>query len=253
MFFEKELISFKFISVFELKQENVDMWNAGRRFHALSFRFHADTYLRTETAEYHMTDNSMAYVPAHLGYGRSASIDELIAVHFETENAETTGIEIFVPKNPDALANLFREILDCWKRKEVGYKYECSALLCKILRECHVRSLKSEPQKSKIQKSVDFILKNYTDPHLSIQKIAEQSFISEVYFRKLFKEEYGISPQKYIINLRIQHALGLLWSGYYSLKEIAYMSGYNDYKYFSVEFKKAMGSSPSQYVNPPTF
>ena len=72
--------------------------------------------------------------------------------------------------------------------------------------------------------------------------------MSEVYFRKLFKEEYGVSPQKYIIDLRIQNAVGLISTGYYSLKEVAYMSGYSDYKYFSVEFKKKMGISPSEYI-----
>ena len=248
MFFEKELISFKFVNVFELDQKNVDMWNAGRKYSALSFRFHADAYLKTETAEYRMTNNSIAYVPAHVEYGRSASVDELIAVHFETENTDDREIEIFTPKNPDVIANLFREILECWQRKAVGYKYECSALLCKILRECYVINQKNELKKSKIQNSVDYIRASYTDPHLSMQKIAEKSFISEVYFRKLFKEEFGISPQKYIIRLRIQHALGLISSGYYSLKEIAYMSGYSDYKYFSVEFKKTVGVSPSQYT-----
>ena len=72
--------------------------------------------------------------------------------------------------------------------------------------------------------------------------------MSEVYFRKLFKEEFGISPQKYIIDLRLQNAAGLISTGYYSLKEVAYMSGYTDYKYFSVEFKKNMGVSPSEYL-----
>jgi AraC-like DNA-binding protein len=88
-------------------------------------------------------------------------------------------------------------------------------------------------------------LKNYKKSDLSIKEIADKSFMSEVYFRKLFKEKYEISPQKYIIDLRIQNAVGLISTGYYSLKEIAYMSGYTDYKYSSVEFKKAMGISPS--------
>ena len=77
--------------------------------------------------------------------------------------------------------------------------------------------------------------------------------MSEGYFRKLFKEEFGISPQKYIIELRIQNAVALISKGYYSLKEIAYMSGYNDYKYFSVEFKKSMGVSPSEYIYDHTY
>ena len=99
-----------------------------------------------------------------------------------------------------------------------------------------------------IHNSVDYLLKHYKKSNLSIKELADQSFMSEVYFRKLFKEEYGISPQKYIINLRMQNAVGLISTGYYSLKEIAHMSGYNDYKYFSVEFKKSMGVSPSKYV-----
>ena len=91
-------------------------------------------------------------------------------------------------------------------------------------------------------------MKNYKNPNLTLSEIAEKSFISEVYFRKLFKKEFGISPQKHIINLRIQYAVGLISSGYYSLKEIAQLSGYNDYKYFSVEFKKIKGVSPSEYL-----
>ena len=82
---------------------------------------------------------------------------------------------------------------------------------------------------------------------LTIADVAKRSFMSEVYFRKLFREEYGTSPQKYIVNLRIQNAAGLISTGYYSLKEVALMSGYNDYKYFSVEFKRIMGASPSEY------
>ena len=89
---------------------------------------------------------------------------------------------------------------------------------------------------------------NYKNSNLSIAEIADRSFMSEVYFRKLFKEEYGVSPQKYIIDLRIQNAVGLIATGYYSLKEIAYMSGYNNYKYFSSEFKKVKGVSPSEYI-----
>ena len=71
--------------------------------------------------------------------------------------------------------------------------------------------------------------------------------MSEVYFRKLFKSELGISPKKYIIKLRIQKAVSLINTGYYSLKEVAEMCGYTDYKYFSVEFKGAVGCSPSEY------
>lgn len=247
MFFENDSLSFHILDVLALNQKNITTYNSGRNFSALSFRFHADAFLSTEHGEYHLTDNYISYVPARLNYSRTAEVDELIVIHFDAINYHTDEIEFFLPENPSAFYGLFREILECWTRKEPGYKYKCSAILYNIFAECYTQNFKTAPQASKIERSVDYLLKNYKNKSLSIQEIAQQSFMSEVYFRRLFKKEYGISPQKYIVKQRIQHAIGLISTGYYSLKEIADMSGYNDYKYFSVEFKKIVGVSPSEY------
>ena len=248
MFFEKDLLSFNIIDVLELKQQDVNMFNHGRNFNALSFRFRSDAVLLTKTKKHTMKDNCVSYFPARLDYTRVATVDDMIVIHFDTINYNTKSIEYFIPDDPAVLSKLFREIFDVWNKKELGYKFKCSAILCEIFAECYTQNYVSKPQNLKIHNSVEYLLKNYKKSDLSIKEIADKSFMSEVYFRKLFKEEYGISPQKYIINLRIQNAVGLISTGYYSLKEIAYMSGYNDYKYFSVEFKKNMGISPSEYI-----
>lgn len=247
MFFEKEMLSFNLLDVFEINQTNVNIFNSGRNFNALSFRFRSDAVLKTETNEYVMKDNSVAYFPARVDYSRTATVDELIVVHFDTTNYVARNIEFFDPKEPDSLSRLFCEILNVWNKKEVGYKYRCSALLYEIFAECYEQNFVPKAQDSKIWQSVDYILAHYRDSELSIGDIAARSFMSEVYFRRLFKAEFGISPQKYIINLRMQNAVGLISTGYYSLQEVAYMSGYKDYKYFSVEFKRLMGVSPSGY------
>ena len=87
----------------------------------------------------------------------------------------------------------------------------------------------------------------FTDPDLSITVIAARLGYDAKYLSSLFKRKRGISYTAYLRDLRLRHAAGLIMSGYYSLREVAYMSGYNDYKYFSTEFKKAMGVSPSEY------
>ena len=248
MFFEKDMLSFHILDVIKLEQQSINMFNSGRNFSALSFRFHADTLLKTKTDEYHLTDNVITYVSTRLDYQRISKADEMIAIHFDTINYQSKQIEFFYPKNPELLATLFREIYDQWMKKEIGYQYRCASILYEIFAECYVQNFVSKPQSSKIQNSVDYILANYKNSDLSMREIADQSFMSEVYFRKLFRVEYGTSPQKYIINLRIQNAVGLISTGYYSLKEVAYLSGYSDYKYFSVEFKKKMGISPSEYL-----
>ncbi len=247
MFFEKEILSFCILDVLELKQEHVNKCNIGRNFNALSFRLHSDAVLRTEKSEHLMKDNFVSYVPAGLNYQRIAAKDELIAIHFSTADYYAKTIECFEAKNPSTLTNLFLDILSCWNKKDLGYKYRCSAILYEIFEECYIQNGVSEFKNSKIKASVEYLLKNYKNSSLTIKEIAGQSFISEVYFRKLFKEEYGVSPQKFIMNLRIQNAISLISMGYYSLKEIAYLSGYHDYKYFSTEFKKTTGTSPSKY------
>ena len=248
MFFDNDMISFNLLDVLELKQKNVNMYNSKRNFNALSFRLKADTILKSKSDTFQMKDNYISFVPSRLDYRRVSKIDELIVIHFEVINCNARDIEFFKVKNPEAFQKLFTSILECWNHKEVGYKYKCSAIFNDILALCYLENYKPKPVESKIKKSVDYLLKHYNDCDLSIKVIAEQSFVSEVYFRKLFKAKYGISPQKYIIRLRIQCAKELISTGYYPLKEIALMSGYTDYKYFSTEFKKQVGISPSDYV-----
>ena len=248
MFFEKDLLSFNILDVLELNQRDVNMFNSGRNFNALSFRFRSDAVLTTKTRKYSMKDNCVSYFPARLDYTRVATVDDMIVVHFDTINYNTKNIEYFIPNDHIVLSELFREIFNLWNKKELGYKFKCSAILCEIFAECYTQNYVLKSQSSKIQNSVEYLLKNYKKSDLSVKEIADRSFMSEVYFRKIFKEEYGVSPQKYIIDLRMQNAVGLISAGYYSLKEVAYMSGYNDYKHFSVEFKKKMGVSPSEYL-----
>ncbi len=227
------------------------MFNGGRTIDALSFRLHSDARLISNNTVHTLSDHSVCFVPAGLDYAREATVDTLIVIHFHTSDYATQAIESFMPKNTERFSALFHQILEEWKQKKLGYYYRATALLYEIFSECHAQYKKSTLQDSKIQNSVKYILENYKSSKLTISDIAKQSFMSEVYFRKLFKKEYGISPQKYIINLRIQNAVGLILTGYYSLQDVARMSGYNDYKYFSVEFKKITGASPSNYLYSP--
>ena len=66
MFFEKDLLSFNIIDVLKLKQREVNMFNSGRNFTALSFRFRSDAVLITKTQTYSMKDNCVSYFPARL-------------------------------------------------------------------------------------------------------------------------------------------------------------------------------------------
>lgn len=247
MIFEREPLPIKVLGVVELEQENLRKMNEGRNFDALSFRFSADSVLSTEKSTRRVLDNYVCFVPANTSYFRDAKVDKLIAINMKVDGYFASDIECFLPQNPEKLAALFRKAYTCWEEKELGYTYKCTAIVYEILEECHKQNSHALSSESKIQKSVDYLKANFADSSLSIREIAAESFMSEVYFRKLFKKEYGTSPQKYIVGLRIQKATELIYAGYYTLKEIAYLCGYDDYKYFSTEFKRITGVSPSEY------
>ncbi len=247
MIFERETIAFNILDVIELNQNDTKMYNSERNFDALSFRFKAETLLEAETKSYYLTDNSVCYVPSRVDYTRTSKTDRLIVIHFNSLSYRSKEIEYFYPRDPQKYAELFRKILLCWKAKEISYKHKCSALLYEIFSEFYKENQKSQKVNPLIEKSVSFLKQNYTNPDISVKAAAEKSNISEVYFRKLFKEEFGISPRKYIINSRFKYAEGLISTGYYSLQEVAFMSGFTDYKYFSAQFKIQMGVSPSKY------
>ena len=143
MFFEKEALSFHLLDVLELKQSDVHMFNSGRNFSALSFRYSADALLKAESGEYRVKDNFLAYVPAGLDYSRTATRDEMIVIHMNMTNYHTKKIECFEAKDPAVLLGLFCKILDCWNRKELGYQHKCSALLYEIFAECYIQNFKS--------------------------------------------------------------------------------------------------------------
>ena len=156
MFFEKETLSFNILDVLEIKQNNISMFNSERNFNALSFRFRSDAVLTTKTEKHFMKDNYVSYFPARLDYTRVATVDELIVIHFDTINYHTKNIECFETKRPDILARLFRNILDCWNKKDLGYKYKCSAILCEILAECYAENYIPNVKNSKIQNSIEY-------------------------------------------------------------------------------------------------
>lgn len=246
MFFEQEYIVFELLDVLYLEQTNINMYNSNRNFDALSFRYDAETMLSTEKQQIEVLSNSICYVPSNLSYTRKAENDRLIVIHFKAFNYHSEKIECFYPEAAEKYKELFCEILRLWNKKDVSYRNECASLLSKILSELY-KDNQSTAEKSKIHPSVMYIQKNCLHRDFSLSDAARRSFISDVYFRKLFRKEFNMSPKRYVIECRIEYAKALILSGYFSVGEVASLCGYNDEKHFSSEFKRITGVSPSKY------
>lgn len=76
--------------------------------------------------------------------------------------------------------------------------------------------------------------------------LSDEVMLSVDYIRHEFKKHYGVSPIQYLINKRIEYAKHLLNTSNVSIKQIAYLCGFENEYYFSRIFKKIVGLSPTE-------
>lgn len=93
----------------------------------------------------------------------------------------------------------------------------------------------------------DYLDRNYTRS-ITYKSFTEVFGYNEKYISYIFKEEFGISPSKYILELRLTAAKNLIRQNPdIRLKDVAEAVGYDDQLYFSRVFKNSEGISPKAY------
>ncbi len=90
------------------------------------------------------------------------------------------------------------------------------------------------------------LMNNGISQGITVDEIAHKLNISRAYLRNIFYKRTGVSPQQYLMQLKMQRAEFLLKKPY-SITEVAMASGYNDVLQFSRMFSKYHGISPTGY------
>lgn len=92
---------------------------------------------------------------------------------------------------------------------------------------------------------IRYIDSQITQP-LQISVIASQFYISDSYACRIFKQEYGVTINKYIQDRRLSIAKSLLTQGF-SVTETCEKSGFNDYTNFIKLFARTVGVTPKRF------
>ena len=106
--------------------------------------------------------------------------------------------------------------------------------------------VRQSPLSPHVQRAVEFVKNHYGEP-LSVSGMADALGLSREHLSALFREEYGIPPVRFIREYRLYTAATLLLTTRYPVAEIAAMTGFSDYNYFSNQFSRRYGMSPSRY------
>lgn len=143
------------------------------------------------------------------------------------------------------IKNELLRIIELAKNKNCDCTKEVISVLNEIFLKMHLFTLGTA------RKSTAVEIKNYLNTKIELNfKIADLcKFVnkSESQVIKIFKNAYGITPYKYLLNKKIEYSKNLLTSTNLSIKEISYMLRFSDEYYFSNIFKEKVGLCPSQY------
>ncbi|HOL91530.1 MAG TPA: response regulator transcription factor [Clostridiales bacterium] len=97
-----------------------------------------------------------------------------------------------------------------------------------------------------LRKAVEYLQTHYHEP-ITLNEVAEHTFVSTYYISRMFKKEMGKNFVDYLNELRIEKAKELLKDVRYKTYEVAEKVGIPDAHYFSRLFKKYVGMTPTEY------
>lgn len=101
--------------------------------------------------------------------------------------------------------------------------------------------------------TIAHMVKNYIDAKynssLTLSDISHKFGYAEDYVVRMFRDTYGITPHKYLIQIRNEHARWLLENTAMTAEQIALSVGYSEFSSFFRNFRRTYGVSPSEIRN----
>lgn len=208
----------------------------------------------------------------------------LVIVSFSTESPEMHFFEDKVLKLNDLeknlLANIIMEARGCFQdRLDLTYQYSItlkenetygSQQLLRLYVEqflIHLKrrymnvvpstilNIKSSPKMTKskndseiYQRIIDYMDAHLND-HLTIDQICRENLVGRSQLQKIFKDHCGMGIIEYFSYMKVKTAKELIRTGHRNFTQIADIMGYSSIHYFSRQFKKVTGMTPSEYAS----
>ena len=221
--------------------------------------------IKSDNAVAHLDDRS---VPLHEnmillakpGTVRYSDLDfQCYCFHFVTEDPALRSLlqslpELFIHADASFFLPLFRESirysLDIRPEDALQLHALLYRILSKLVEESGVH-LKSKEERllpyAELFRETDRFIRTSLGSELDLKTLSAHANLSPIYFHKLFTEYFGVTPQKYVLNHRIEASKILLSGTTKSLSEIAEECGFSSQSYFSTRFREATGLTPNAY------
>ena len=151
--------------------------------------------------------------------------------------------------NHELYHHLFKKLVNhrisrklCFEMQEKACLYELLSLVISEILENRYHT----NTHMRLSKAKEYIEKNYNSD-ITLDILANLSDMSVTNFRREWLKLYRETALAYRDKLRLLHAKEYLFSGYYTVTEVAHKCGFDDVNYFIRFFKKHTGISPGKF------
>jgi len=143
--------------------------------------------------------------------------------------------------------SITRQLLEGQVKFNQGGSLELYSLLFSLLQQLPSTVWKNRNLDRRVIIGIRYMEQNIRDIVISNQSLAQEGGMSVNAYARLFKDQTGFSPRKYLSRMRVEKACNLLHHSELSIEQIAAACGFADRYYFTRVFTQTMLISPGVY------
>ena len=214
--------------------------------------------------KYNLQRDQLIILPANIAHEYATSKTNpwtIYWIHFNGTFAEFYSKDFYTPTSiaPSEKSRIYDRLVifeDIFTALGYGLNrdnidYAISALYyflgsIKFLNVYREVSCKQDSKKNIIDKALLYIRENI-EKTIALKDIAQYVGYSGSYFLTFFKRQMNDTPVNYIIQMKMQEACKMLDLTDMKVNQIGYKIGFKDPYYFTRQFTKEIGVSPSKY------
>lgn len=211
---------------------------------------------------YMLEAGSCVFIDCGVPYSHTTFSDrlwQLSWIHFHGEMVASIydkyvirgGKPVFTPASIDGFTDVYQELFSVASSSDYIRDMRINSLLNQLLVLLMAESWHPLSRTDGREKRNMLNIKIYLDEHFAerivLDDLAAQFYINKFYLVKSFKQQYGVSINNYLRELRITRAKKLLRFTERKVEAIGIECGLGALTYFSRTFKKVEGISPTEY------